>query len=431
MRKTLIATALLGAIWCAPLYAEPLYGEQKHAESGDMAAAPLLAQIDETGFQGWLAPLMAKVNQLPEIQAQQAKVRQARLLVEAADRPVYNPELGVSYQNASEDTYTLEVSQTLDWGDKRGVAKRIAQLEAEILLADNRLARSQLYGDLLMALVEQAQQAKLLAFQGQQLESARQQLAIARQQLEAGALSRAELQLMQLDLASKAAELANAEQASLAADASVLSRFGELALPFAEFIGALDTAASGEVGPELPALAGAYQQVMMAKLASQQVAADTSADPSISLNAEREGEENKLGVGLSIPIQIRNNYREAKAAAGTQVAIAEQDYLARERSLTQAAKLFHLSLPRLQQRYRQWRELVLTSGAGVQDALTQQWRAGDISTGDYLQGQRQLASSYLAGVALESALYRSWLDWMAQSGQLEEYLQRQVSREGV
>ncbi|MCG9712408.1 TolC family protein [Shewanella insulae] len=431
MRKNLIATALLGAIWGAPLYAEPLNSETLYSQTRATAPAPLLAQLDQSGFQGWLAPLMSKVNQLPEIQAQQAKIRQAQLLVEAADRPVYNPELGVSYQNASEDTYTLEVSQTLDWGDKRGVATRVAQLEAEILLADNRLARSRLYGELLMALVEQAQQAKLLAFQGRLLGSAKQQVAIAKQQFEAGALSRAEMQLMQLDLASKAADHANAEQASLAADAAVLSRFGELDLPFAEFIGALSVDTSQEVGPALPALAGAYQQVMMAKLASQQVAADTSADPSISLSAEREGEENKLGLGLSIPIQIRNDYREAKAAAGTQVAIAEQDYLARERSLTQAAKLFHLSLPRLQQRYREWRELVLTSGAGVQDALSQQWRAGDISTGDYLQGQRQLANSYLAGLSLESALYRSWLDWMGQSGQLENYLQRQLGREGV
>lgn len=71
MRKSLIATALLGAIWGAPLFAETLY-----SEAGEMAPAPLLAQIEQSGFQGWLAPLMSKVNQLPEIQAQQAKVRQ-------------------------------------------------------------------------------------------------------------------------------------------------------------------------------------------------------------------------------------------------------------------------------------------------------------------------------------------------------------------
>lgn len=88
----------------------------------------------------------------------------------------------------------------------------------------------------------------------------------------------------------------------------------------------------------MPALRGAYQHVLLAKVTAEQVKAETSADPTISLNAEREGDDNKLGLGLSIPLQIRNNYSDTLAVASQEIAIAEQRYLTSERVLTQQQK---------------------------------------------------------------------------------------------
>ncbi|WP_028762575.1 TolC family protein [Shewanella colwelliana] len=428
MKRSIIATLMLGYFCSASVYAQSI--SIPSTIDNAMAYSSLAQQsANSEAFALWLQPLMRQFNQLPEVKALQAKAGQAQLLIQAADKAIYNPELGINYQNATEDTYSLDISQTIDWGDKRGVAMRKAQLEAEVLLSQTTLMRSQMLADVVMALVEQAQQNKILEFQQQQLDVAKQQFEIAKQQLASGAISQAELQLIQLDLASRAAEYALVEQAAINADAKVLMLFGTTTLPFNDFIEVLNVEVAAEVSPELPALKSAYQQVMMAKLAAKQVKADTSANPTISLSAEREGEENKLGVGLSIPIQIRNNYSETLAMASNDIAIAEQRYLASERVITEQQKLFYLSLPRLQQRYQEWRELVLTSGAGVADALGQQWQAGDISTSNYLQSKRQLASSYLAGMSLESALYQSWLDWMGQSGQLENYFLQQLAQQ--
>ena len=428
MKRSIIATLMLGYFCSTGVYAQSI--SIPSTMDSAMAYSPLAQQsANSEPFASWLQPLMNQFNQLPEVKAQQAKASQAQLLIQAADKAVYNPQLGLNYQNASDDTYSLDISQTIDWGDKRGVAMRKAQLEAEVLLSQTTLIRSQLLADAVMALVEQAQQNKILQFQQQQVDAAKQQFEIAKQQLASGSISQAELQLIQLDLASRAADYALAEQAAIGADGKLLMLFGTAQPPFSDFIEALNLDVAAEISPELPALKSAYQQVMMAKLASKQAKADTAADPTISLSAEREGEENKFGVGLSIPIQIRNNYSETLAIASNEIAIAEQNYLARERMITQQQKLFHLSLPRLQQRYHEWRELVLTSGAGVAEALSQQWQAGDISTSDYLQSRRQLASSYLAGMSLESALYQSWLDWMGQSGQLESYFLRQLAQQ--
>ena len=429
MKKTIIASLLLGLL-TVPV---TTVTAAESTLSGAMSQTGLAATTNNLGqFSHWLPQVMQRFNSLPEVQAQAARRQQALLSVEAADQAVYNPELGLGYQNASEDTYSLDISQTIDWGDKRGVATRIAQLESEILLSNITLERNQMLAERLQALTNQSQARKALEFQKQQFNLAKGQLDIARQRTEVGDLSSVELQLMQLDVASNAADYALAEQASIAADGQVLALFGEFDLPFADFVNALTVqAAHLEISPELPALKSAYQQVLVAKVTAEQAKADGSADPSISLSAEREGDENKFGVGVSIPLQIRNNYSEAIAVASQGIAIAEQTYLAQERVLLQQQKQFLLSLPRLTQRYQDWSELVLTSGTQAAQSLSQQWQAGDINTSDYLQSQRQMSGSYLAGLALESALYESWLSWMGTSGQLEGYLNSQLSTQGA
>lgn len=432
MKKTMIATVLLGY-----LASNAITPQVIAAETDLMAAAPSIAlSTSNTGvaqFNDWLPEVMLRFNTLPEIQAQSARRQQAKLSIQAADKAVYNPELGVNYQandsETSDDTYTLDISQTIDWGDKRGAATRMAQLQSEILLSDMALERSQMLAERLQALASQAQAKKALLFQQQQFERAKAQLDIARQRLEVGDISTVELQLMQLELANNAADYAIAEQISIAADGAVLGLFGDIELPFSDFLNALNPQASQpEVSPELPALKSAYQQVLMAKVAAKQASADNTADPTVSLSAEREGEDNKVGVGVSIPLQFRNNYNEVIAVANEEIAIAEQTYLAKERLLLQQQKQFSLSLPRLKRRYQDWRELVLTSGGEAAKSLTQQWQTGDINTSDYLQSQRQMSSSYLAGLTLESALYENWLTWMGVSGQLESYLNSQLAQ---
>ena len=429
MKKTIIASLLLAYLTAGATSVQAANQDSVAADSTLNSSEAWLAQGNQTGFKAWLPDLMQTFNALPEVAAQEARRSQAEFSIRAADQAIYNPELGVSYQNATDDTYTLDLSQTIDWGDKRGAATRIAQLQSEMLLADITLERSQMLASVIQALVEQSQSRKALDFQRRQLASSKRSLDIARQQLQVGDLSSVALQLVQLDVASRAAEYAMAEQDSITADTNVLMLLGESEMAFSGFIGSLSLPSmSRQIDPELPALKSAYQAVMLTKLNAEQVKADTSADPTISLSAEREGEENKVGIGLSIPLQIRNNYSDTLAVASQEIAIAEQTYLAQERVLKQQQKKFYLSMPRLTERYQEWRELVLNSGHEAASGLAQQWRAGDINTSVYLQSQRQLSTSYLIGLSLETALYTSWLDWMGASGQLEAYLNAQLPR---
>ncbi|EGM68642.1 TolC family protein [Shewanella sp. HN-41] len=452
MKKTIIARTIFGLLsggvllsalpLSAALAAEPLLEakiievETKVIEAGSTDLLSKDADLVSVSFGKWLPELVNKFNQLPEVQAQLVRQQQAELAIKAADRAVYNPELGLNYQNADTDTYSLGLSQTLDWGDKRGVATRRAQLEAQILFADIGLERGQMFAERLLALAEQAQASKALTFAAQQLRFTRAQLNIAEQRLAAGDLSDVELQLMQLELASNSADYALAEQAALVADGKVVELLGNDQFAFSEFIESIDgtftqfSKASG-TEPRLPALTIAYQQVLLARANAMQVKADTAADPTISIAAEKEGTDNKLGIGVSVPLQVRNNYSELQAIAEKDTAIAEQLFLARERVLTTKQKQIEHALPRLLARYQDWRELVQTSGAKAAKSLSQQWQAGDVSTSEYLQSRRQLAASYLVGLNLETAIYQTWLTWMGESGQLMPFIEQIISSPGM
>ncbi|MGL5047461.1 MAG: TolC family protein [Shewanella sp.] len=393
-----------------------------------------MANVVDTTFGQWLQNLLEEFNALPEVQAQLTRQQQAEIVIQAADRAVYNPELGVNYQHADTDSYSVGLSQTLDWGDKRAVATHRATLEAHILFAQIGLERNQMLAERLLALAEQAQSRKALTFAEQQLRFTKAQLDIAKQRLAAGDLSNVELQLMQLELASNTADYALAEQVALMADGKVIELLGDHHLEFSEFIKVIDYSiqqaqhiSAAEVRTStstLPALASAYQQVLLARVNVMQVKVDTSVDPTISLGVEKEGSDNKMGVGVSIPLQVRHNYRELQAIADKGIAIAEQGHLARERVLGAKQKQFLHALPRLLERYQDWRELVQASGAKAAKSLSQQWQAGDVSTSEYLQSRRQLAGSYLVGLNLETAIYQSWLTWMGESGQLMPFIEQ-------
>lgn len=426
MKKTIIARTLFGLFGTLLVVAG---GQVSNVLAANMALEAKVLKTDSLGSlvdgtqilpSQWLSGLLNQINQLPEIKAQLVRQQQAQLAIEAADRAVYNPELGINYQSADTDVYSLGLSQTIDWGDKRGATTQIAKLEAQILLTDINLERSQMLAERLLALAEQAQMNKALTFAEQQLSFTQAQLDIAEQRFAAGDLSDVELQLVKLELASNTADYALAEQSALVADGKVIELLGGNKLSFGEFIPEIRQFVSG-ISPkaELPALTSAYQQVLLAKTNTIKVKADTATDPTINLGVEKEGDDNKVGLGIAIPLPVRNNYSELQVIADKGLVIAEQNYLARERVLTAKQAQFYNALPRLLARYQDWRERVEASGSKAAKSLSQQWQAGDISTSEYLQSRRQLAASYLVGLNLETAIYQSWLNWMGESGQLQ------------
>ena len=407
MLKFIVSMSLLGL---GALASQPAFAAEKPEISY------LVGGTESEVSLAWLEQLMQRMRTLPEFQAQEARIREAQYLAKGADRAIYNPELGLSYQNAPEDdTYSLSLSQTIDWGDKRAAASALALTQLMLLESDIAIERSRLYAEVLQALVDQSLAKKKLMFVRAQQNYGEQQLQIARQRAEVGDLSQTELNLMELEQASAISELALAQKALLDADTRILARFGRAELPFGSFADRLELSAT-EV--PVPALTSAGLQLELARLQVNQAKAQAAADPNISLNAEREGSDNKLGIGVSVPLKLRNDYSESIKAAMEAVTAAMAQYQSIEMALKQQELQFNYSLHRLKQSWLDWQQQALVAGRQAAELLGQRWRSGDLSTSDYLTSRRQLASSFQAGLELEAALYQSWLEWMGASGQL-------------
>ncbi len=426
MNKTIIASILAGV--CFTSFASNAQHQDVSTIFNINELVPASASMPMTQ---WLPLVLAEIEKLPEIAVINAQLAETDLAVKAAQQAIYNPELGMNYTNADTDSYALELSQTIDWGDQRGGNERVAQLESLILQAETQVLRSQILAERLLALVNQQQANKQLLFAKKQQQYGQTQQQIAEQQVNAGAISQVELQLIKLELANNAAEYALAEQAAMAADNQVLALFADSPPQTTDFMALIADYQVSQVDGRLPALTSAYQQVLLAKASANLVKAQTGVDPTISLSAEREGDENKFGVGVSIPLQVRNSFDEQYGLALQQVVIAEQAYLAKERVLTLQQRQFSLTMPRLISRYHDWQLLVEQSGMAAADALQQQWRSGDINTSDYLQSRRQIASSYFAGLQLEQAIYQNWLTWMGDSGELYPFVTSKVKNHAV
>ncbi|MCE9851134.1 TolC family protein [Shewanella chilikensis] len=407
MLKFIVSMSLLGL---GALASQPAFAADKPDTSY------LVGGTESEVSLAWLEQLMQRMKTLPEFQAQEARLREAQYLAQGADRAIYNPELGLSYQNAPEDdTYNLSLSQTIDWGDKRAAASALALTQLMLLESDIAIERSRLYAEVLQALVDQSLAQKKLMFVRAQQNYGEQQLQIARQRAEVGDLSQAELNLMELEQASAISDLALAQKALLDADTRILARFGRAELPFGSFADRLELPATEA---PVPALNSAGLQLELARLQVNQAKAQAAADPNISLSAEREGSDNKLGIGVSVPLQLRNDYSESIKAAMEAVTAASAQFQSIEMALKQQQQQFSYSLPRLKQSWLDWQQQALVAGRKAAELLGQRWRSGDLSTSDYLTSRRQLASSFQAGLELEAALYQSWLEWMGASGQL-------------
>jgi cobalt-zinc-cadmium efflux system outer membrane protein len=125
-----------------------------------------------------------------------------------------------------------------------------------------------------------------------------------------------------------------------------------------------------------------------------------------------------VGLSLSIPLNVRNNFSAETRAAEQAALEAEAHFQAiyrKQRFNWQAAQA---AWQRYEQQYRRWQKLVQGRVENSADLLERQWRSGDLSTTDYLLALNQRAESLLAGIELEKQTRLTLTDVLLQSGRL-------------
>lgn len=409
------------------LMAGLLVAQPGFADNTALSQASLQATLQEHQAPPRLAGLIAGVlENHPRLLAAQAALDASRARLQAADQAVYNPELELDTEKTDIRTSSVQLSQTLDLGDRRGSRTAVARARLEMARATYQSQQQLLLRDLLNSLATYRTRNELaeLASRGQQLMT--DLLRIAEQRHRAGDLSRVELELARLAHSEALMKATNARVDAASARESLRALFGTLpgslpplpeALPEPVLSRPID-----DLLQQLPAMRIELARVAMARQSVRLRRSERSWDPSIALRSGQEDEQNLVGVTLTLPLNIRNTFR-------SEVLAAEQERIEAEQSAQQARRNLLASLQTSTQRYQllqstwqSWRQSGRLSIERQLKLIERLWRSGDMNTTDYLVQLKQVLDTRAAGLELRGKYWQSSFDWMNETASINAWL---------
>ncbi|MCU7852462.1 MAG: TolC family protein [Candidatus Thiodiazotropha sp. (ex Monitilora ramsayi)] len=391
---------------------------------------PVLAK-ENTSERKFILQLAAVVERTlassPDIEASQAAIEAAQANLAGAGLPLNNPELEVEAERTDISTYTLGFSQTVDWHDKQRAFKQSAQAELAAVQANADALRLSKASEILDTISKIAALDEINRLSKQRTEILNRFAKLAKQRHEAGDIARAELALAQLSLAEAVMQQTGNGAELIQARSRFLSISGQqqvTQINFPDQIPAIqpDSRDVEQFAKNHPQVQAAHQQALSVRQQMQTADLVRKADPTIGLAAGREDEENLIALSFSIPLQVRNDFRSSVDAAQAEALKAEQE-------AQQAYQNLLAELNGAKESYqlvaRTW-EFWLAQGRPSLQQSTQlletQWRAGEMSTADYLLQIQQMLDTQIAGVELQGNLWKAWFEWLNASGTLITWL---------
>ena len=364
----------------------------------------------------------------PSVLAARSELDVTQARESAADRPLYNPELDVEYEDAGDvTTKTLGFSQSIDWGDKREGRKRVAALERERAVAELAGIRQELTAELLNALADYHAAAELVGLAEQRSNLMKRFLELTQQRRQAGDLGQVALDLARLAYTEANLQRVRIVGAQAQAEQALKAiadepQGGWPALPALPSSLSLDPANIDMLLEQLPALRAARAQITQARAAVDLSRRERKADPTIGLRGGREGSDNLIGVSLSIPLFVRNDFSAEVDAANAQAIQREQSahniYRTSRARLISTAQRFELE----RQAWSDWLQTGQASLESQVQLLERLWQVGELSTTDYLVQVKQTLDTRTAAVELHGSLWQAWFQWLAASGKTESWL---------
>ena len=376
----------------------------------------------------WSQWLLKQVHSHPKILAARETKTAALHTADGQMQPIYNPTFDSEVQREGHDNnYTIGFSQSVDWWDKRGTAKR----QAEFV----RLAAQQTYQQALQSQVAQSlksltrwrgakQQAQISLQQEVQLDA---MIALVSERQNAGDLGEIDVELAYLSLSSRLNETAKAQALAKQETQLVYQLLpGLLSEPnglykqipesfWDKYSSAFNPDHAIDLHPQV-VTAKARWQVMQyqAELVDKQA----KSDPTFGISGGQSGGENIVALSVSVPLFSANNFAAQSRAAYSEVLAAQADFNAIRRQKYHTIKGTKAALDEYQQRYQRWVLVVKNRLERSEALLDKQWRSGDLSTTEYLQALQQRAAGLVAGIELRTGVRLAQIDWLLQTGQL-------------
>lgn len=362
----------------------------------------------------------------PRVLAARSDVDAAAARTRGATRPLYNPEIEAEYEDAEERTRAIGISQTIDLGNKRAMREEIAAFEHRSTLEALSLIEQRVAAELLTTLggFQVTEELAGIALARKTLMKRFRALSVERR--EAGDLDQIEAQLAQLAYAEAALLHAQAAKARITAEQELLRVIGTMNTipPLPEnyqSVSITETDVKATLSA-LPSVRAAQARIATAQATVRLRERERRPDPTVGFFAGREGDESLIGLRFSMPLPVRNSRRAEVDVAHAELEgirfNVDDEYRFLRSELVAAAKRYELS----RQAWEDW----LQVGAGSLDRQTEilelLWRAGELSTAEYLVQLEQTLDTQIAAIEQRGVVWSDWITWLVVSGEIEDWL---------
>lgn len=371
----------------------------------------------------------------PSIQAAQANVAATQARQNASSQPLYNPELTGEAQQATDKVYAVGINQTVDWANKRNARSQVGAADLQVAKAQLSVLRQQLVTEVLDAIVRYQTEQQVVAFAKERTTLMQQFVLLTEKRHESGDVARVDVDLAKLALSESLAQQAEVEidlnkalqtlQATTGFIGSTIWPGFPVKLP--QLV--MSSVDDEQLMNQLPVIQVLNNQYLSAQARIRLAEQESYPDPTFGIQGGKEdtneGNSGLVGVTVSIPIFIRNNYHAQIDAANFDAIEAGQERMNRIRQLRaeieNSVKRYHT----LYQTTQQWQQVSnqpLTDGMVIIEKL---WQGGEINSTDYLVQVKQRIDSQIAGVELKGRTWQAWIDWLNASGTLQSWLQQE------
>ncbi|MCI1710963.1 MAG: TolC family protein [Chiayiivirga sp.] len=364
----------------------------------------------------------------PASEATEQTLRAARARAQSASRPLYNPELEFEVEDEGNDrSATAGVGLTFDVSGKRRARSALGAADLTLAEAEAALRRTQFAQRWLQAWAERLAANERVRLGEQRVVLVQRFADLAQRQLDVGDIS-----TLERDLALLARDEAQAEQATLISEAATADE------NFFAVGGNSSEASQPAVAPPPwdAAEEGRLSDTPEARVAATSAASssrridvarsDRRPDPTVSVRGGRidlgPTSDNVLGVSVSVPLFVRNSFAAdvVAAQADAEASLAEQRRV--ELELRARAERTVRTYEAVRTAWERWSQSTGTDVAKRADLLERLWRAGEISTADYLIQLKQSLDTALAGADLHGRLWRSYVDALYATGRLDAWI---------
>lgn len=384
----------------------------------------------------------------PSIQAAKANVAATHARLQAADQPLYNPELiaqtdqkrqksfkdpelALEGEKPYEKTYTAGISQTVDWTNKRSARSKVA--DKNLHAAEYQLAalQQQLATEVLNALIRYQAAQQVVSLSKERTALLQKFVSLTEKREATGDVARVETDLAQLALSEALAQQANAEttlnqalQILRATTGLTDARWPDLPI----YLPAPDSINTdiNELLRFLPSVQVLNEQFHSAQMRIQLAKRERFPDPTFGMQGGQEntneGNKRVIMATFSIPLFVRNSFSAEVEAANFDAIEAERKQMD---SIRQISAEIVSSAERYQTYYRIVQEWQKVANKPLGDGMTlieRLWQAGEMNTTDYLVQFKQRLDSQIAGVELRGQAWQAWGDWLKASGTVEIWL---------